>query len=710
LELGVKSTVPNVIALIKDDRVRRQVEQYLAELDIDDLRFATFASQQEFQDIYFRDRVEVAGDVPPPADATQADPPSAETAPSENNSSPADSALENEGEDGAELKLFSEVHLVIFALDSIEGKAAPWIEQLRKGLKKYKRYPTSGRIRLVLLKYEDDGVSEQEFNHPLLDDLIYIPLDRLLFLQKIFIYLTLPKRAGPKYLFAQEVQIPIEISKIVKMDRLSDVALAIRNPVPLKKGLTGHFYVMFPGEKTRLELYGKVIRSVAHPEQAGQFLVYFTHFGLSRTGLTSIRKMLSKSSRYQSLKLDNREAFRSVGHDLFAGDNSAQTKQFGVAVLDPDDSTTQALSKQLNKDMDRLNVLTENSFSVFQHKFLMGSGTPTTRDLPKPVDPSEVYSIPVTLTASRELKTSQVIPPASPEATFLGHPTEGLSGHPDKWLALVKDKESRLRLDESVQLALQGRTLNMILTVQDAQDTGRALSFRIKKDESADNLVTIEITPTPMNEIVDHLVSQVKPMAFDIWILDSGFMPHEPSEWMENIRTRAVQVGLCQRPQDLKFIILTDREQIPPGVLNQPDILGSFCKPPELRQLTFLLSEALGNTNTLYHFDNLGWAEPNLPIHVSKEVALLSISEYGATISSSQRMAPGTLIYLRKSIYENAPNNCLAARVYMCEEDPSNSDRFLVYATYFGISDGFLKFARTWIRENYAHQKEQQQG
>ncbi len=62
------------------------------------MRFATFKTNQEFQNLYFRDRSN--------------DPPPAEVEPS---------AEETNG--GAELKLFSEIHAVIFALDTIGEKS-----------------------------------------------------------------------------------------------------------------------------------------------------------------------------------------------------------------------------------------------------------------------------------------------------------------------------------------------------------------------------------------------------------------------------------------------------------------------------------------------------------------------------------------------------------------------------------------------------------
>ncbi len=183
-------------------------------------------------------------------------------------------------------------------------------------------------------------------------------------------------------------------------------------------------------------------------------------------------------------------------------------------------------------------------------------------------------------------------------------------------------------------------------------------------------------------------------------------MPDEPAPWIEALRLRVNQVGLTKQLQDLKFFVIADNDARASGpLLNCPDILGLLIKPVDSRQLQFLLAEYLPNKHCVYQFDNLGWAQPALSVHVSKSVELEALSEFGATLKARQPLAPGTMIYLRKSIYDNAPNSCLAARVYACEPHHQDKDHFQVFTTYFGINDQFLKFARTWIRENYAQQK-----
>lgn len=690
--------MPNIVAVVQDDRTRRQIEMYLQELGMDDLRFATFKSAKEFEDLYFVDRSSShaseseADPAAPPADgapAAAAPPPEPEKA-----------------EDGAELRLFSEVHLLLFAIDSIPEKPSPWITRVRAELKKFKIWPADNQMRWILMKYEDDGVAKLDLLHPALNDLIYLPLDRLVFLQKLQIFLELPKKATPRFLFNQEVKLDIEISKITKLDRLSDVGIAIRNPVPLVRGLPGHFYINLPGEKNRLELKAKVFRSMPHPEIPGQYLVYFSFFGIDKNQLSQIRRTLSKSPRYQSLLSTDREAFRFKPDPIFMPESDKHV--FGVAVVDSDDQSAANLAQQLRKDMDKLQVVTENSYLLFLHHYFESTGAAADRSPPKATETTDFYAPYLSLSITPDLKCTAFDPAPGEKDVFLGHAAPALIAAPDQWLSLFQDKESRLITEEAVQLALKGNSLRKLLILHAAGGERHAVNAKFSK---AGDVVTLELTPATLSDIMNKMTSEVANKLLEVLLIDSAFVPEDPATWIEGLRTRAVQVGLVDDPKKLKFFLLGDANSKTSELyLENPDVLGLFLKPIDFRQLTFMLSELLPNPHTPYQFENIGWSEPGYAAHISKPVQLEALSEFGATFKTKQVLVPGTIIYLRKSIYENAPNGCLAARVYACDEHPNDKGFYQIHTTYFGINDGFLKFARTWIRENYAIQKSQSDG
>lgn len=672
----------NVILVIQDDRVRKQCEQFLGQLGMEDLRVAAFDKNQEFTEIYFRERK--SKDEP------------AKESPKKEESEP-DKPAETE------LRLFSEVNILIFALDSIGEKSNTWLDKVRVNFKKYKYWPAANSLRVVMLKYEDDGLTKLDVLHPILDDLIYLPLDRLVFLQKLEILLKLPKVTKPSYLFNQEIKAEIEISKLSKVDRLSDVGLAIRNPMPLKKGLPGHFYLQLPGEKLVLELRGKVLRSEPHPEVPGQFLVYFTYFGLSKSDLSAIRRSLSKSPRYTSLYNDDRSVFLLKENDLFA---SAEDKRLiGLAVIDPDAGAGAALATQLMKDMDRIKVISESSYSLFLHRYL-DHKEGDIKGPPRATEPSDIYAAKVSLSVKISDMTCLSVDPIPVMGDLiLGHVAETIFKTPEAWLNLITDKPSKLVLEESVRFAERGRTSDKVLIFQDGSDVRRALNCVIKPG-AAEHLVDIELSTASLSDIAVKLGADQAQKEIEALILDAAYVPDDPVAWMQGLRNRAAEVGLVKTPFALKFFLMAESlASVSNAWLDLPDILGLMIKPLDNRQLLFLLSEYLPNKNTVYNFENLGWAQPGIMMHISKNVQLEALSEYGAKLRSKQQLAPGTMVYLRRSIYVNAPNQCLAARVYACEPHASEKGFFQVYTTYFGINDQFLKFARTWIRENYAAQK-----
>jgi hypothetical protein len=673
--------VANAVILVHDDRVRRQVEQYLDELGIEDLRHASFATFKEFQELYFHDQ-ESGLEEPENAATGEA----AETSPTD-------------------LKLFSEIHLLIFALDVLNEKFHPWMNRLKQNMKRYECYPASGPVRTMMLKYEDDGIHKTDLVHPLLDDIIFLPMDRLIFLQKTEILLALPKRAAPRFLFNQEVQQQIEISKIARVDRLSDVGLAIHNPIALKRGTPGKFYVTFPGEKNQLEIRAKVIRSQPHPEYRDQHLVFFSYFGINKNDLLMVRRVLSKDSHYQGLLNEDRNAVRFNPDDLFL--EESEQRIFGVAVVDSDGSLAKTLAASLVKDMDRLQVLIESSFSVFMHKYMEAGGSQE-KTPPKACDDADFYNLPITLSlAMEDLKCLSVDPGPNGDQLLLGHPAAEVFSTPDHWLSLLQDKESRLIIEEAARLVQQGRVLQKLIIMQDRQNQRRAVNAKIYKG-ATDQVMALELSPASFEDIFQYAAATHQKFKLNAMIVDSAFLPEDPSGWFSGLRTRARQVDLCEDANELKFFAIGEPDDpVTPGWLSSPDISGYLTRPVDTRQLLFLLSEMFQNKNTLFHFDNLGWSQPRLIVHVAKNVRLEALSEFGARLRSPTALVPGTVIYLRKSIYANTAEGCVAARVYSCEQDPNDKEGYQVYTTYFGITDAFLKFARTWIRENYAQQKSQ---
>ena len=510
----------NVVALIKDERVRHQVETLFAELNLPDLRTAFFGSIEEFEQLYLH---------APTADPAPASTELAET----------------------ELRLFSEINLFIYALDSIGPRTnAQWIERLRNGMKPLGFWPATG-LRLVLLKYEDDNVAKVDLVHPALDDLIYLPIDRLTFLQKMQILLTLPKRATPTFLFNQTLARTIEISKITKLDRLSDVGLGIRNPVPLKRGLPSHFYLMLPNEREAIEVKGKVLRSEPHPDHPGQFLVYFSFFGLTKASLVLIRRSLQKDSHYKSLLHDDRGRFAFRADDLFLTD--ADKHRFGVVIVDRDLGEAMQLADQLRHDMDRLELQLEASYSLFLHRYLDHEAGP--QDPPRATTREDFYAAAFEVALHLgDQRVLHVTPAPGAEDLALGYRAADLTTDPTVWTRLAADRGMKLILEEAAVLIAAGKPFEKIVSLVDAAGARAAVGLTLKKT-AAEGVISLSFKPASPDEITAHASANRRHDHLEALIVEAAIVPPDPHAWVEGLRTKARELGLTTADHDLKFWI-----------------------------------------------------------------------------------------------------------------------------------------------------------
>jgi hypothetical protein len=129
-----------------------------------------------------------------------------------------------------------------------------------------------------------------------------------------------------------------------------------------------------------------------------------------------------------------------------------------------------------------------------------------------------------------------------------------------------------------------------------------------------------------------------------------------------------------------------------------------------MRRFLFLMAQAISNPFSVYTFENIGWKTDHIPAKIAREARLTELAEFGATLRSEQPLKPGTMIYLFRDIYQNAPDQNLCVRVYFSEEDSAEKGTYLNSVVYFGITDTFLKFTRSYIRETYASKKAKESG
>lgn len=599
------------------------------------------------------------------------------------------------------LQLYNTIDILIVKTTSIKGRVADWVVQTRKKMRDFELLSKDQPLRIIVTKYEDDLAKQAELNHPLIDDLIYLPLDRQLFMQKLDILLNFPKIVQPRFLFSQQADVQVELSKPSKADAISDVGIAIRNPIALRNGTLARFYFEIPGHKEPISMFGKVIRSIRHPEHNNQYLVYFSWFGATRAQITPLRQYLGKQSHYVSFVDDDAAHFvYDPESALLSADDRRQKT---VVVIDPDEDVTNNLQSSLHKDMPHIRFHTANNFALFLKTQLNGSGA-SLADA-SPATEADLGGSDYKFILSQDnFDLVNVSPTPAPESLFLGHALYALSEKPSNWKSVFDAETLAAYLEEGLRFCLSGRSITQSWYAYHAD--GSPKSVQAKLSMTAQNQLCVEFVPRESAPVKDD-PNKERIQSIELIVLNIDFINTPIGDWIDNIQNLLASKGMLHGDNKLKVLLIGETQRkVDLYTLHRPEVIGFIPKPIDNRQLLFLSAFALKDSFTMYRFDNIGWHNSILHVHLAKPARVTSISEFGVTLQLAKPVAPGSFLYIRQGIFQNAPGGALCMRFYNCEEDQASEETaYNCSALYFGITDAFLKFARSWIRETYAASK-----
>lgn len=670
----------NFIVLEDDARVERQIKMYIKELD-EEAQIRFFSSNEDFDKKYCFTKKDIEGD--PNQDPATAVP----------TTTPLGKADEDEL-----FQLLSSVDVVIFKAQSIKEEIRGWVSKTIKQLKANKFCTDEKPTRFIVTKYEEDGIEKDYFIHPLIEDIIFLPLDRLIFLQKLEIIQNLPRKIKPSFLFSMPVEQQLEISKKALIERISDMGFAIRNPFRLAAGTINHIYLKLPGQKETYSLYGRVIYSEPHPEAPNQFLVHHTYLGADTKYTQAVKKYLVTQSGYKELANENAASFKiKMPTDP---KQIARMPEKVVAVLDVDNATAESVVGLINAEIDRVKLVKENSLYFFFKKYIEKEqqlGAPGTKD--------DLFAPVISFTV--KLSNQNLIEVQSKPAKsdlFVGHTAVMLFARPTGWQLPFNHPDAKALLDEAFTLAKAGQRFSQPIALMDANSTLKVfqLTTTIGRDKDS---VKLEIAPPESKKKEENK----KIAALDAIIINQSMVPDNIEDWKARIKEVCTQNGVVTPEHDIPIILIADEKSgYPPKKYRYSKVFGMVYKPLKSRNLCYQVSTACNWPYTKFNHMNIPSVKAVIPAHVAIESKLQTIAEFGAAFSHNKAFTPGAFVYLHESIYVNAPDGNLCARVYFAEADPKDKTRFLCHLIYFGITDQFLKFTRNWIRKDFAEKKQSQ--
>lgn len=589
------------------------------------------------------------------------------------------------------------VHLVIFNSQNLDEPFKQWIINIRQKIQEKGSFPENNVPRFMALKYEDDGIDNSEYFNIHIDDLVCLPLDRLLFLQKVEILLALPKKITPSFLFNQPASMDIEVSKKTQIRYISDFGLAIYNPVALNPGVITHFFFSLPNQKEVLNLYGKVLCSKKQSDQDKFFMVYFSYFGLGKETLKKIRGYLSKTVGYRTLINSDPNKFKFKNLKEHLSESQARIKT--IVIIDVDSNNCDSIKTSLQSEMEHLNIIIENSYYLFTKKYLTKNSNAVI-----PSATSEELlggTISWTLFAHNK-EIFSLDTPLKDEDICLGHKTSDLFKEPFGWMKLFQTNDSKELLNEMFQVIETKQTTSNEIDLSHQDETLRRVTVKLKFISDFEKKIQVDITIPPA--VVSNEKNQIE--VIDAMIISNTLIPHDYSTWYNGLIERAKESQLLPGNSKIKIILMGDESpKLSDKLYKDSPVDGILFKPIENRRLQFLLSSVVDSPLTQYNFENIYWSPSNISVYVAKESHLEVLSEFGVTLRFNHKLTPGINLHLHGNLFDHNHSKVVSLRLYHTEESESTKGEFSCSFIYFGIDDAFLKFIRKWIRTNYAQKK-----
>lgn len=629
---------------------------------------------------------------------------------------------------------------VIVDREFIASDAVRWATDLRAQIARSQAGQSGPDVKLVALAFEEAENIADHYRRAGIDDLILKPLDRAFFLQKMELLLSRKPSITPSFLFRQKTSVRIEVGKDVTIDDVSDVAITIANPAPLKQGLSVTIYSDVFGEGTDARVLARVMKCAPHPLFAGHYRVSLSYFGITGEQLANLRKFIRLSKRNAD------PGQRSFSEATAAVAAAGETKR--IAVIDMNPPAHAEIKSALETNFANVEVEFFPSYGRFLAELKK------TRPANGALGPDEEE----TRKASRSNRVERSDEagdgsgPAAAAAAALSSLPGGrnltilLEGaHYDMigFEPLPLSGERVLGYEPSYWLERPERFLNAVLR-DDREEFEEFLSYveaggnghtSFRMLDAKQNPVHLEadgsVSPfgtalRPQLKIVvneideeswragvnrDRRLADLQAFRFDAIFIDASFMRSQPQAWMENFVGALRKTGVLESRSEMPGLIVLAETNFrdSPELYHIKGILDFLWKPLDRKFLVKKAGVLISGLVRQSQVAELEFVPFPGRARVASPALMDQVSEYGLSILSPTPIRAKSFIRFFSPLF-GAGSEGVLAQCHFFEEvdqDPTTGQkRFRCHFLFYGASADLLSRIRTWIREDYVARKE----
>ncbi len=625
-----------------------------------------------------------------------------------------------------------------------------WLTEVRNVFSSTGKTTSDQPLRVMLMANDDSHSDPASLRHESITDLMYKPLDRTLFLQKIELLMAEKEDPATSFLFKQKTKMAIDMGKDAMIERLGDFGLAISNPGPLNPGVFAKIYSPVFGKAEESALHVRSYHSEPHPQDSAKHLCYFSFFGILPEQLSRIRhyiqnvegnvkkqhKRVPERPRY-AVGLDAKH-FAVIDMNLQVGElfQEALEKNFLNAKAHHFKSYASFLrtcSTFIKKESVELvnDFVEEDTVSPPQGEVLNATKDPEASDLleivgeatgeaPQKVKTAFSFSASVSLIVNGDgFDLVSIDPPPDQADHIFGFTIEEHKNDPGLWLKSL-DKEQLPEFLEFMKCVLAGQEVSLMTFAEgpNLEKFEIEIKGHLERAGEADGKKLVRLTIRELVEEDRHSLSykvfrKGTPREFDrleaIYI-DASLVQVE-QEWYDHLLDFMRKQELLQEEEKIPvYLLARDVSKESPIYFRYPFFVDMLIKDIDRKLLLAKIYAFHPDLKPKTESVDTEFHSVALEVRIAKEVQLEEISEFGITIKHPSPLKAGAFMRFYSPIFWHEKKDGIVARSSFSVKDKDNPNIYHCFFNFFGSSDSFLKHIRQYIREEYVSKKEQAQG
>lgn len=712
------------ILLTSDSKFAAQLETWLRQVAPEKMRTETYLSLDAYTDMLGREAdvvAKAAGDAAPQTTTQLAKPQ-------------------------------KKIGLFIVDADLMGPRPLSWLQNLQDVTREKAPFLIGEEApKVLVMAYEGGSPRIQIFQCDLVDDLILKPVDKTLFQQKVEILISDSRRITPSFLFRARTEEIIEVGYDIEIDELSEFAVGIRTPEPLKAGTFATIHADLFGEKSERHLIGRVYECVNHPVREGEYLARFSLFGLRPNQLSAIRHYIRANQTSMRTKMWSppgppirtkrvagpgaRTAVIARGEDGINENTAKPARTHKIAIIDMNFEAREEAKSILESNFKNVTIRSFSSLIRLSEEIKKLTGAPAaekravTRENSAEIEEIEIESLleagpseKKRLTLFLRGKTHEVLrfePFVKKYETVFGQPASSWLENPERFKSSIIPGD-RAAFEEFLSCIESGASGTTMFRMPLAH--GRAVYLegkgRLDKSGASDGSQVIqidlaELSAEEWNQKFQAIEGTgtggqtVRPedFQFDLILIDSAYLQAGPDKWFESfvelLRNSRILKSTDSPP---KIFVMADPRSEPRIEDYRVDGIFDFLfKPLDRRLLIQKLCAAMPTLLLAREIDPQPWLPTELPAILGREALMEEMSEYGLVIRHPTPFDPRAFARFFTTLF--GEDVWILGRSYGSEEI-EGSEEYRCQFLFFGQSDELLKKIRRWIREDYVARKD----